>query len=703
MATTTSEKSQESPLNKKKHPTISFLENKKTEMKESKYRKKFDTLASEIKQNLVNTETTRGTIDQSQRTLVYFPTVRPDGSTDYAVFPRLPSKDDDISDVPRAAEPISFSKILIAASAIAGNIPDGETFSVNKIKARAYYELWKRSWTVSESNGQNTLSVSAQDIFTYGWGAWRVFPKLEVVDKTIKGTKTKKIIFDDVYREPLDPRRTWLGLSYRPTVNDNRVECLYEIDITKEDYQKLKKRYGKRNKETAGVSLESQNEDPNTSSKKVTITFYEDPKNNRMIIASDTTPLYDGEMPNDEVYGGVVVGQCFLADHNDPYGVGLYEMMRGNETIYNYVNSINTEQVVAEVRPILFGIGMTGNGNLTYKRGSNQINPLPQGAKVDKILTTGNVTLGVNFANQQKQDIEENTGVNNIVAGSGADSTLGATVILKEAALNRLIRPRNSLKQMIENDACIFFSWLEQDQIEPREFIFSTQEEIDMFVQVNPQFNVEADEAEYEYDEFGIPQKMPVYASMRVPVNFDYSQEDLMDSDFMNQNINELGDAKYVMSRRAILQSTQALDNPEQIGYDKVTLKVDANSMLVPSVEIQKQTSMQLFPIVQNAITIIYGLARQDPEQAVAQLQSLETFLETQKENIYNYIPKNSYDMIMTKQMAMPMPMMGATQADGTSVTQPQSPEEVGSSQSPMNAAVSASMTRASKQAPTSQ
>lgn len=703
-------------IEKEKNNSIKFLTKKKDEMKQNKYRREFDSLLLEIEANLINTGVVKRKVDESTRTMVYWPTLRADGSTDWAVLPRINGMEQDVSNVPRSAEPIAFSKILVAASAIAANVPNGDTYSTNKIKARAYKELWKRSWADPEMNGQATLQSSVQNKFTYGWDAWRIYPKQDVIDKTINGRKTKKIVFDDIYREPLDPRRTWLGLSYKPTHNMNRPEVLYEIDVTKEEYEKLKKRMGKRGKrgESAGVSLESQNEDSENSTNKVTLTFYENPADNRYIIASDAICFYDGEMPNDEVYGSVVVGHCFIANPKNPYTVGLYEMIRGNAAIYNYINSINAEQIVAEIEPLLFASGITGQGDLSYKRGANRINSLPAGASIDKVLTTGNVTLGINYANAQKQDIEENTGVNNIVSGSSSETTLGATVILKEAALNRLIIPRNSLKQMLENDATIFFSWLEQDQVNPREFIFSSEEDVQTFVAANPGYHHEAGENEEEdtddLDEYGIPLKRitgySVMSSQKVPVTFDYSQEGLTESGFQDQQMQEYGSPNVNISKSAMLGAIYGMESEDQMGYDKVLLKIDPNSMLLPSAEIQKQTAMQLFPLIQNSISIIFGLAKQDPIQAVVQLKTLEAFMEIQKLNLFEYIPKQQYDSIMKGGMVQPfimgpdgMPMQGGTMGgpampDGTQPGQPQAPQEMGRNQSPMNAAVSASLTR---------
>ncbi len=673
-----------------KTDTLGFLQDKKHDLKLNKYRQRFDTLCKEIEDNLINTVVVKQRIDESLNKVYMIAQVRPDGSTDWATLPAVMPASADSGKVPRSAEPIIFSKILVAASAISSRAPDGTTYSANKIKARAYYELLKRSWVVPEMNGYNTLDFTTQNLLTYGWAAWRQSPKQTIIDKTINGKKTKKIVFDDIFREPLDVRRTWLGLSYKPTVNDNRPEVLWEMDITKDAYAELKKRFGKRSSKqaSAGISDEAQAEDPSKSETHVTISFYEHPLENRYIVASDADVFYDDEIPNDDCYGTILIAQCFSKDQNDPYGIGVYEMMRGNAYLYNYINSLNAEQVEAEIFPLIFATGMTGQGDMTFKRSPNVLNPLPAGAKVEKISTSGNATLGMNYANAQKANLEDNTGINNIVSGSNSESTLGATVIMKEAALNRLNKPRNSLMQAIENDSCIFFSVLEQQQSAPRKFVFSTPEEVQAFMMINPHYE---HNSEIQYDENGVPGKIHVMSSERIPMSFDYSHDRLMESDHDDQNVNEVGERNFVVSKAKLLGEVRGLDAPDKIGYDQVIFKVDGNSMLIPSVEIQKQSAAALYPLIQNSLQIIYGMAHgQDTEQAMAQLKALDTFLSIQKENIYDYVPKEQYDQIMAQQLPQTMQPVPAPTTPAAAPGGAPAPN-----QSPMGSAFNASVVRA--------
>lgn len=698
--------------------TLDFLVKTKREIKENSYRQTYDALLKEMATNLLNTIPKKYTIDQTQTTSLIVTVPKGNGSNDFMVLPKVSNSKGSDSDVPRAEVPIAFSKILVATAALASNVPDGQALSVNKIKARVNYELWKRSWAVVDMNGANTLDFAAQQLVGTGTTAWRQYPKQIVVDKTINGVKSKKILYDDIYREAMDMNRTWLGLSYKPGNSDGRPEILWEIDITKEEYKKLKEKFNKRSKKSASgtsvgmgtVSDEATQEDPNKIKTHVTITFYEYPKENRYIIASDDIVFYDGEMPNDEVYGSVIVAHCFHKDMVNPYGVGLYELIRGNQAIQNYVESLNVEQVAAEIQPIIFA---TGNiqGDMTFKRSSSKLNVLPAGVTIDKMTTTGNSTLGMNLIERLKHENDEITGVNDIVSGTSGAKTLGETVILKEAALNRLMKPRNSLARALERDFCIFSSWLEQDQINEREFIFATPEEVNAFQQLNPMFHNEAGKTEYNEDGITVKSQQ-VFSSQRIPLSFDINNPDLTESGYQNQNIQETGANANMISRASALQTVRSLEAPDKIGYDKVYLKIDANSMLVPSFEIQKQTAMQLFPIIQNTIMQVFGLARQDPEQAKAQLKAFNSFMEVQKLNTFDYIPKDLYDQIMQASMAPTPeqlmqqqqqqalieqagmdPAAGATGADGTPVGMPQNANEMSTQQSNMGQAVNGGIT----------
>jgi hypothetical protein len=611
-----------------------FVEDKKKLMKNSQYRQRFDELSREITQNIINTTVSYGEkiYEKTGWGSMVFYNKMSNGQYDINVYPqKLTNRDQNRSGVPVSQEPIALSKILIATSVLAGKVPDAEVIGDDKIYNKAAYELWKRTWTLKGANGQNTLERTYQNLLTYGWAAWRVYPRRV----SVKRNGIDKILFDDIYREPMDPDRTWLGIGQNVGDYWSAFEVYYEKDILKEDFFTMvpeAKEYKKRKGflEQCAVSEEAQAENQLKSQHSYTIGYYENVLLNRYVVKCGKYIIYDGELPNDESYGSILVARCFVKNILDPYGVGLYEMMRGNTALFTYLNSLNAQQVEAEIFPLLFG-PQVQNGSNTYKRSPNVINPKNPGTSIDVVKTSGNVQQGVAFARDQKIAIEENTGVNNIVAGQGAESTLGSTVILKEAALNRLTPPRNSMMNALQTDAHIALSWIEQTYPVDKVFLIDKEEDIAEFAKQNPDYFIEAAPVAGEDEETIVGHV--VTASRNLRLNFDFTPDGKLLEDVPTRTIS----------------SKNLFDEMAQHGHKKTYLEflIDPDSMLVPSMEIQKQNYMAISPIITNQINLIFDLRNRDPEAAMVQTNAFERMLKIQKENIYDYIPKSIYDQIM--------------------------------------------------------
>lgn len=612
--------------------TWNFLVEKKKVIKESQYRLRFDALAAEIDLNIINTNVSYGQklYEKSGWGSMVFYNKMANGAYDINVYPqKLTDRDQNRSGVPVSQEPIALSKILIATSVLAGKLPDAQVIADDKVFGKAIYELWKRSWYLKGANGENTLFQTYQQLFTYGWSAWRVYPRRVQVPR--KGVQ--KILFDDVYREPMDPKRTWLGIG--TTVGDywSQFEVLYEKDMLKTEFFAMHPDAAlpknRRKLEYCTTSQEAKDEDQEKARHSVTISYYENVLLNRYIVACGKYIMYDGELPNDESFGSVVVARCFTKNILDPYGVGLYEMMRGNTALFTYINSLNAQQVEAEIFPLLFG-PQVQNGTATYKRSPNVINPKNPGTTIDVVRTNGNVQQGIAFGQQQKTAIEENTGINNIVSGSAAENTLGSTVIMKEAAQNRLTPPRNSMMNALQTDAHIATSWIQQTYPVDKVFMIDSDENLAEFAKQNPDYFIESQKIE---NDAGEVTGYAVAASRNLRLNFDFTPEGELMEDVPTRTISQKG----------------LFDEMKNTGHGHSYYEfiIDPTSMLLPSLEIQKQTFMALFPIITNQLNLIFQMRKEDPENAAAQLKSLEQLLTIQKQNIYDFIPKAQYDAIL--------------------------------------------------------
>ena len=625
--------------------TVKFVEEKKKVMKKSQYRQRFDELSQEIAANIVNTTVSYGEKIYEKTgwgSMVFYNKMQ-NGGYDINVYPqKLTDRNQNRSGVPVSAEPIAFSKILIATSVLAGKTPDAQVIGDDKVYNKAAYELWKRTWTLKGANGQNTLERTYQNLLTYGWAAFRTYPRRI----SVKRSGVDKILFDDVYREPLDPDRTWLGVGQNIGDYWSQFEVYYEKDVLKSEFFKLVPealQYQKRKGffEEGTTSEEAKNENQVLSEHSFTIGYYENVLLNRYVVKSGKFVIYDGELPNDDNYGSVVVARCFVKNILDPYGVGLYEMMRGNTAIFTYINSLNAQQVEAEIFPLLFG-PQVQNGSNTYRRSPNVINPKNPGTTIDVIKTSGNVQQGVMFAQSQKVAIEENTGVNNIVAGSNAESTLGSTVILKEAALNRLTPPRNSMRNALQTDAHIAMIWFEQTYPVDKIFFLDQDGDITDFLKENPNYFAQIAPV---FDDSNTVVGQVITASPNLRLSFDFTPDGQIIEDVPPRTI----------SARNLYNELDAH------GHSKAYIEflIDPDSMLVPSMEIQKQNYMSISPIITNQINLIFQLRRQDPEAAASQLRALERLLKVQKENVFDYIPKALYDAIIALQPSQ-IPFPGA-------------------------------------------
>lgn len=693
---------------KEEKSTIEFIDGKKKEMKKSQYREKFDTLYQEIQQNLMNTTVSYGQklYEKSGWGSMVFYNKMANGAYDINVYPqKLTDRDQNRSGVPVSQEPIAFSKIMIATSVLAGKLPDATVIADDKVYAKAMYELWKRNWSMPGGNGSNTLMITYQNLFTYGWAAWRVYPRRVQT----KRNGVDKILFDDVYREPLDVNRTWLGIGFNNGDYWSQTEVYYEKDMPKDLFFKMYPEAEKNKKklEYCSVSEEAKDENSEKAHTSVTVGYYENVLTNRYVVVCGKMKIFDGELPNDGSHGSVVVARCFMKDMNDPHGVGLYEMMRGNTAIYTYINSLNAQQVEAEIFPLLFG-AQVQNGSATYKRGPNVINPKHPGTDIDVVKTSGNVEAGISFGQLQKQNIEENTGINNIVAGANSENTLGSTVIMKEAAYNRLTPPKNSMVSGLEMDAHIANTWIKQTYSVDKIFMIDSDDQLAEFARQNPDYFIESQDV---LNDEGIPVGRVAAASRNLRLNFDFNQD---------------GEVMEGVPTRQI-SSKGLFDEMKNTGHicDYVEFIIDPDSMLLPSLEIQKQTYMALFPIITNQITLIFSMRNKDPEGAASQLMALEKLLSIQNGDIFDYISKVDYDAIMAKQPSDAQRQMQQEQmqvdaqatamqsraggsgaggavpsgqemtGDGTDPLMPQNPNEVPRPQSPLGSAFDASVGRA--------
>lgn len=656
------------PLLEKGCKLQTYLDRKKRKFKETRYRRKYDSILEYCSINMVNTETYQ-TAMKSQATNIAYSFVYENGSyTQVPVLARNNANDNTLR-IPLAKEPLAFSKVMTAVSVLAGSPPDGDFYASDKIYARTQYELWKRTWENPLGNGLMTLQNMYQNVLMTGCGAYRVFPRK--IEHMSKGQP--RILFDDIYRQAMDMRRTWLGNSINIYDRWSYGEVLYEID---QEAKRFVEKYPDAKYfqlEYASTVQESQ-VDESVSNEFVTLRYYEDPLSNKYCVACGNFPIYEGEMPNEDGFGHIIWANCFTKEPQDPYGIGIVEMIRGNTELYDYIMRLSSEQVEAEISPLLFGTN-TGVGDMTYKRGPNVINPKTTGSSIDIIKTSGNVQQSLQFALEQKTIIADNTGINDILAGQGGEGTLGATVIMKEAALNRLVIPRNNIVSGLEQDAYMTLSWIKQTYSVEKIMDFTSEADVQQFIKNNPTYFLSLKDVKYkDQDEEALEsetmpeQKIEKYTygvSKKVSLNFNIKGGENPEDD----KIEEIGDDYTI-------PATKLFDELRGRGHisDKITIVLDGSSMLLPSEEINKQRMTEIYSMVNPALMQIMQAATQMPDLARTMMTTLERILNVNKESIFDWVPKDIYDKVMNPQPAQMQPTAADVATGMPPGSNPQSP-----------------------------
>ncbi len=259
----------------------------------------------------------------------------------------------------------------------------------------------------------------------------------------------------------------------------------------------------------------------------------------------------------------------------------------------------------------------------------------------------------------------------------------------------------------LQTDAHIAVSWMLQTYPVDKIFMIDSDEDLAEFAKQNPNYFIESQAV---IGDDGIPTGMVAAASPNLRLNFDFTPEGQIMDNVEPRTI----------SAKNLFNELDAHDHKS----DYIEFVIDGDSMLMPSLEIQKQTFMALFPVITNQITLIFSLRNQDPEAAASQLMALEQLLTIQRQNIYDFISKADYDAIIAKMPSMMQQQMmqqqmamdaqntamqtaaggGAQEisspgqqmaGDGTNPLQPQNANEVPRPQSPMGGAVDASVGRA--------
>lgn len=540
------------------------------------------------------------------------------------------------------SEPVLMTKIQTALSILIDQNPEAVFKALNekyKNTTAFAHALWKRSWNRGRAKEQLKLFIF--DLAKYGWAVGRTYPRkvvregqiLEEVDidnpENNKYKKTKIVEFDDIYREKLDPWRTWIDDMTNLTDPWSCDDWYFEKDYSYDSFEREFGIYANFDKVSMGSpELETdqqQDQDKSQTTEQrddiVTVGFYES-KNKDLYaiwIPKDDVVLFHSPLPNDQKQLSLWWTYWNERDPRTPYGIGLYEILKNNKVLYDRLSNMSVDQLVMAIYPMLFYSGanqLKGTGDMTISPAKIQ-QKMP-GTTVDQIKIDYD-TRGFEGAQLQKDIIDENTGITPTLGGEVTGKTLGEVLIAKDAALRRLNVPLSNIANALETEAMISLSWMNQTYSLPEVLKFADQDELDKFLQ-----------------ETGRQPDQVIQGEEGLTADF-FPLLDLSLEEDREGNLVESPEDRFF----------QIGTNKERGDIDAGTIKWDGiikvipQSIVAPSKELERQRKLELFNIVTPIVAQMAEAAAQGLQLvAVALLKPIKQILEVQDEKPENWIPK---------------------------------------------------------------
>lgn len=548
------------------------------------------------------------------------------------VVPIGDTKEDWRSDV---SEPVLMEKVQTALSILFNENP-GAKFDPLSKKFKKNNEfikgLWQRSWKVAKSKHQMKNIIF--DLANYGWAIGRTYPRFiqrkgkiltEVNDDHPEQNKYKDVNitqYNDLFRERLDPKRTWIddmtNLMDPWSCNDWYYEKDYSWDafLTEfGDYKNIKhvKKGGK-------VQEEDDSSETINRSDIITVGFYEsiDKDLYAIRIPAQNVTLFYSPLPNDKKKLSCWWTYWNIRNPKTPYGIGIYEIIRNDKVLYDRIRNMTVDQMVMAIYPMLFYSGagaLQNDGTMTISPA--KIQQKTPGTTIDQIDIKFD-PRGWDSVAKIKEDIDEITGITPTLQGEIEGKTLGETLHAKDSALKRLSTPLKNIAEMLENEAYLSLAWMPQIYSIPEVMNFKTQEEIEEYQEQTGRVaqNVTASETNEEGQPTNI--QADFYPSFKM--NLEDKDGTLFESK---------------EERFFTLNDDISLAGLEWEGM----ISIEINSLISPTPELERQRKLELFNLVEPVVEKISMAIKQDVDIAIALTKPLIQILEIQDEKPKLWLP----------------------------------------------------------------
>lgn len=557
------------------------------------------------------------------------------------------------------SEPTLLTKIQTAISILIDQNPEAvfkATMKKYKTTSSIAQAIWKRSWDLAQSKEQ--LKTFIFNLAKYGWAPARTYPRIVQHPKEIlteldvdhpENNKYKTVTvteFNDIYREALDPWRTWMddmANLYDPFSLD---DWYFEKDFSRDAFDIEFGMYENADKVSFGAleSAESGELDKNQETEQrddvITLGFYESKKKDLYVIWSpaDDVCIYYSPLPNDDGMLSLWESYWNMRDPRTRYGIGLFEILKNNKVMYDRLDNMDMDQLVLSIYTMLFYSGsnqLVGDGNLTVSPGLMK-QKLP-GTTVDqvKIDYSGKGREG---ARAVMERIDEITGITPTLQGQVEGKTLGEILHAKDAALKRLNIPLANIAHGLEADAQLTLSWANQ--------VYSVPEVME--------FLTEADLLEFQKENDREPSRVTSTAGGRITADFPR---------ILELSLNEDRDGTLIESPESRFFTVgQDIDKTSIKWKGRVT--VVPQSIVASSEELDRQRKLELFNLVYPTVQAIsMALGQKQFSLAMDLAKPVVQILEIQHEKPEEWLPEQVVLLLNNPEMAKELEQQAQAQA----------------------------------------
>lgn len=450
-------------------------------------------------------------------------------------------------------------------------------------------QLYKRSWEFARSKMQLKLFVF--NLAKYGWACGRTFPlkltrtvkvltKLDADDPSNNTYEEKEVIeYNDLMRENLDPRNTWIDDMAKPnneySINDWCWRKVYTMEAAEKEFgnRKLWDYVEAGGTVTDVVEAEANTGKEFQSDNLVEAYFYESMDKDLFYGEINGVPVVIEPLPVSNIHGSkkLSLWQTFwnLRHAESPYGVGIWEAMRHDQSLLDRIRNMTIDQLTMSIYKMFFYQGTqslteTGDIRIAPGIGKQVLDP----KNINWLNVPGPGAEAWKGIEVFQADVDTASGIGDPLLGNVTGKTAFEIAQAKESALKRLKDPLNNILEALNTEGYITLSLIQLMYSIPETYVISEPELIEQYLQ-----EVESDEDLYERDEDDnfVAKVFPEF-----PLNLEEDDKG---------NIEETEDLAFFRIKPRFLQ------------WEGI-INIKSQSILTPSKQIDKAMDLEMYNLI---------------------------------------------------------------------------------------------------------